>query len=119
MFIVARRTRLREMNIEVIMVTDNAHGPSTDYATMKTAGIYFDGPEIFRIADLYGVEVADTAAYVFEAYIRAGGTGIYSDAIHMLSAAPAGQKAAPSGGHEVWARAVPLAHPVFYWQWAV
>lgn len=99
--------QLRKMGVEVLMVTDNPQGPSTNYATMSTASLYVDAPEVFRVADLYGVEVADTAAYVFEAHIRAGGVGIYGDTIHMASGAPNGPAAStPANGHEVWARAV-------------
>ncbi len=103
--------KLRSQNVEVIMVTDNAQGPTGDYITMKNAGLYVDAPEVFRVADLYGVEIADTAAYVFEAHLRNNGT-IYSDSIHMSHAAPAGRTAIPSGGHEVWARAVRSIFPV-------
>ena len=98
---------LRKAGVEVIVATDNAQGPSTTYSTMSAAALYSDGPELMRIADLYGVEVADTAAYVFEAHLRASGTGIYSDSIHMTSGAPAGPAAVrPANGHEAWARAV-------------
>lgn len=61
--------KLRQAGVEVIMVTDNPQGPSTDYATMSAASLYVDGPEVMRVADLYGVELADTAAYVFEAHL--------------------------------------------------
>lgn len=98
--------KLRSQNVEVIIVTDNAQNPTTEYSTMKNAGLYTDGPEIFRVAELFGVEVADTAAYVFETHLRKNGSGVYSDTIHMSSAAPAGRTAVPSCGHEVWARAV-------------
>lgn len=98
---------LRKAGVEVIVATDNAQGPSTTYSTMRAAALYSDGPELMRIADLYGVEVADTAAYVFEAHLRAAGTGIYSDSIHMMSGDPAGPAAVqPANGHEAWARAV-------------
>lgn len=98
---------LRKAGVEVIVATDNAQGPSTTYSTMSAAALYSDGPELMRIADLYGVEVADTAAYVFEAHLRAAGTGIYSDSIHMMSGEPAGPAAVqPANGHEAWARAV-------------
>lgn len=99
--------KLREQGVEVILATDNAQGPSTDYATMSAASLYVDGPEIFRVADLYGVEVADTAAYVFDAHLRAGGVGIYNDSIHMAGGVPSGAAAVvPANGHEAWARAV-------------
>lgn len=98
---------LRKQGCEVVVVTDNPQGPSTDYATMQAAGLYGYGPELMRLADLYGVELADTAAYVFEAHLRAGGVGIYSDSIHMVSGVPAGPDAVlPANGHEAWARAV-------------
>lgn len=99
--------QLVKLGVEVIVVTDNVQGPSTSYNSMATGALYVDAPEIFRVADLYGVEVADTAAYVFEAHLRAGGVGIYGDSIHMASGAPAGPAAIlPANGHEAWARAV-------------
>jgi len=99
--------KLRQAGVEVIMVTDNPQGPSTDYSTMSGASLYVDGPEVMRVADLYGVELADTAAYVFEAYLRAGGVGIYADAIHQASGTPSGPSSLlPANGHEAWARAV-------------
>lgn len=97
--------KLRAAGVEVIMTTDNPQGPTSAYSTMNTAGLYVDGPEVMRIADLYGVEVADTAAYVFEAHLRYG-AGIYGDSIHMAGGVPAGRNAAPACGHEVWARAI-------------
>lgn len=98
---------LRRAGVEVIVATDNAQNPSTTYSTMNAAALYSDGPELMRIADMYGVEIADTAAYVFEAHLRASGTGIYSDFIHMTSGEPAGPAAVqPANGHEAWARAV-------------
>lgn len=99
--------KLRQRGVEVILVTDNPQGPSTDYAAMSAASLYVDGPEVMRIADLYGVELADTAGYVFEAHIRSGGTGIYGDTIHMTTGTPSGPAALlPANGHEAWARAV-------------
>jgi hypothetical protein len=108
--------QLRKRGIEVVIVTDNPQGPSTDYATMSAAGLYGDGPELMRIADLYGVEIADTAGYVFEAHIRAGGVGIYGDSIHQASGIPSGPAALlPANGHEAWARAVRSVFPA---KWA-
>lgn len=103
--------KLRQAGVEVIVTTDNPQGPTSAYSTMATAGLYVDGTEVMRIAELYGVELADTAAYVFEAHLRYG-SGIYGDTIHMSGAAPAGRTAAPSCGHEVWARAVRSLIPV-------
>ncbi|MEY2875820.1 MAG: hypothetical protein RLZZ373_3191 [Pseudomonadota bacterium] len=108
--------QLRKRGIEVVIVTDNPQGPSTDYAAMSSAGLYSDGPELLRIADLYGVEIADTAGYVFEAHIRAGGVGIYSDSIHQAGGIPSGPAALlPANGHEAWARAVRSVFPA---KWA-
>jgi hypothetical protein len=99
--------KLRQRGVEVIVVTDNPQGPSTDYAAMTSAGLYVDGPTVMQIADLYGVELADTAAYVASAHIRTGGVGIYGDAIHMATGLPVGPAAVlPANGHEAWARAV-------------
>ena len=99
--------RLRQQGVEVVLTSDNPQGPTNSYATMAAnAGLFPDGPEVLRIADLYGVEFADTAAYVFEQHLRYG-SGIYSDTIHMTAAAPAGPAVAqPSSGHEVYARAI-------------
>jgi hypothetical protein len=99
--------KLRALGVEVLLTTDNAQGTTTDNAALANTALYVDGPTVRRIADRYGCELADTAAYVAEAHIRAGGTGIYSDSIHMTGGAPAGKSAAlPSSGHEAWARAV-------------
>lgn len=99
--------KLRQLGVEVIMVTDNPQGPSTSFTDMTGSSLYVDGPSVMRVADQYGVELADTAAYVFEAHLRAGGVGIYGDTIHMAGGAPNGPNAAaPANGHEVWARAV-------------
>lgn len=104
--------QLRKRGVEVVVVTDNPQNPSTDYAAMSSALLYSDGPELMRIADLYGVEIADTAGYVFEAHIRAGGAGIYSDSIHQTSGIPIGPAALlPASGHEAWARAVRSVFP--------
>lgn len=98
--------RLRQRNVEVILLTDNPQNPTSDYTTMSAAALYADGPAVMRIADHYGVELVDTAAFVFEQHLRYG-SGIYSDTIHMSSAAPAGPATAqPSCGHEVYARAI-------------
>lgn len=97
--------KLRSAGVEVIVTTDNPQGPSATYATMANASLYVDGPEVMRIADLYGVELVDTAAYVFAAHLRYG-SGIYGDTIHMSGAVPAGRTAPVSCGHEVWARAI-------------
>ncbi|MEY9466301.1 hypothetical protein ABH973_006714 [Bradyrhizobium ottawaense] len=104
--------KLRQAGVEVILTTDNPQAASSwtlSYAALSGSGLYVDGPEVIRIADLYGVELADTAAYVFDATLRYTGDGrIYAagDSIHMANGAPAGRTAAPSCGHEVWARAV-------------
>ena len=98
---------LRVMGVEVVLVTDNPQNPSLDYATMTSAALYVDGPSVMEVADLYGVELADTAAFVAEAHIRAGGVGIYSDSIHMAGIDPVGPAAVlPGSGHEAWARAI-------------
>lgn len=101
--------KLRQRGLEVIVVTDNPQGPSLNYDTMTAAALYAQAPEVFRVGELYGIEIADTAAYVFESYIRNNGTGIYStgDTIHMQVGAPNGPASvAVANGHEAWARAV-------------
>ena len=101
--------KLRQQGLEVIFVTDNPMTPNTSYSLMATtSGIYGNGNTIFAAADVYGCEIADTAAYVFEAYIRANGTGIYatSDPLNQATGLPAGVNTTPSCGQEVWARAV-------------
>lgn len=98
---------LRSMGVEVVLVTDNAQGPTTAHATTMTAPLFVDGPSVMSVADLYCVELADTAAYVADAHIRSGGVGIYGDSIHMAAAAPVGPSALiPGSGHEAWARAI-------------
>jgi hypothetical protein len=92
---------------EVILLTDEATGPSTDYAAMSVAPWYVDGPRIADLADATGAELADTAAYMFEAHIRAGGVGIYRDSVHQSMGAPTGPAAVlPANGMECWARAI-------------
>lgn len=103
---------LRRSGVEVIVATDNAQGPVLTYSGMTSAALYSNGPKLMQIAELYGVEVADTAAYVAEAHLRAGGVGIYADSIHMTSALPAGVALPPACGYEVWARAVRSIFPV-------
>jgi hypothetical protein len=99
--------KLKSFGVEVIVITDNPQGPSTNYNTMSNAGLYTDGPTLVKITDLYGVELADTAAYVFESYIRAKGVGIYSDTIHQANGTPFGPEALlPANGHEAYARAI-------------
>jgi hypothetical protein len=103
---------LKKMGCEVVVLTDNAQNPSTDFNVAMNAGLYADGPALMQLAEHYGFEVADTAAYVMEAHIRANGVGIYSDTIHMAGALPNGPVGAPSSGHEAWARALRSVFPV-------
>lgn len=105
--------KIRKQGCEVILCTDNPQGmPFANTAAMQAAALYTDGPECVRVADLYGIELADTAAYVFDAYWRYPTTNIYRDSIHMAYGAPAGRTAAPAGGYEVWARAIRSLLPV-------
>lgn len=100
---------LRKTGVEVLLVTDDPQGPSLDYDTMAQASLYVDGPAVLHVAERYSCEFADTAAYVFEGYLRQGGVGVYAngDTIHMKTGVPAGRTATTvSGGHELWARAV-------------
>ena len=104
--------KLKQRGVEVVMVTDNASssnlpGAGISYETMMTADLFRDGYYIMDSAHRYGYEIADTAAYVFEAYYRYNAVNIYSDGIHPLTGQPpAGPNAQPSCGSEVWARAV-------------
>lgn len=105
--------QLRKRGVEVILCTDNPFGPSTSLVSMVTAGLVDEGLECIRVASLYKVDLADTAAYVISSYIAAGGTGIYVDSIHQTTGVPAGPSAAAvSCGHEAWARAVRSCIPV-------
>lgn len=107
---------LRKMGLEVVLVTSNpqiANSAVADYNTLTTSALYIDGPTVQAVAEKYGCELADTAAYVVEAQIRAGGVGIFADTIHMLSGSNTAGPAAllPSSGHEAYARA---ARSVFH-----
>jgi hypothetical protein len=99
--------RLKVRGIEVILLTDNPQNPRSDYDSMQTrALLYRDGLQAISVAERYGIELADTAAYVFEQQLRFG-EGIYDDSIHMKRGDPMGPSAErPSCGHEVYARAV-------------
>jgi hypothetical protein len=101
---------LRKMGVEVVLISANpqmAVAGTADLATLSTSGLYVDGPAVLEVADRYGVEYADTAAYVVEAQVRSGGVGIYGDTIHMAGGNPAGPTSLlPANGHEAWARAV-------------
>lgn len=113
---------LRKMGLEVLLTTDNPQGASViapettyRYATYSAAvasGLYVDGPELFKIADLYNVEIADTAGYVVEATLRYPSVPIFRDSIHMFAAAPAGRTGQPGGGYEVYARAIRSVMPI-------
>jgi hypothetical protein len=100
---------LRKAGIEVILTSDNPQGPSVDYTAMTQAALYGDGVIVSNVADRYGVEFADTAAYVAEAYIRQNGANVYAagDTIHQNATPPLGRTSATvNGGHELWARAI-------------
>lgn len=104
--------QLKKRGVEIILLSDNPQGPSNDYVAMLGTHLYKWGPEPISVAERYGIELADTAAYVFEQHLRYG-SGIYGDSIHMTNATPAGPSVArPSGGHEVYARAVRSVLPM-------
>lgn len=104
--------QLKARGVEIILLTDNPQNPTDDYASMQSSLLYRDGPEPIRVAERYGIELADTAAYVFEQRLRHG-SGIYSDKIHMRAGDPVGPDAdRPSGGHEIYARAVRSVLPI-------
>lgn len=115
--------QLRKLDIEVIITTDNPQGAAQvggtgpyiwagGYQSVTSAGLYVDGPELMRIADQYNCELADTAAYVAEAALRYPTASIYRDSIHMYAGQPNGRIGQPSGGYEVYARAIRSCIPV-------
>lgn len=95
---------LRAAGCEVLLVTDNPQNPvlGTD---PNTWGLYPDVTALLASADAYGVAVADTSAYMTEAFLR--GLPVYSDTIHQSSGVPAGASAQNvATGHECWAEAL-------------
>ena len=95
---------LRSAGCEVLYVTDN---PSAAVIGTKpeTWALYSDGEQVFTAANAYGVAVADTSAYMSEAFLR--GIPVYRDAIHQSYGTPAGAAAdAVATGHECWAEAI-------------
>ena len=104
---------LRKMGIEVLIVTDNPIGaPFTTYAAIAEADLYVDGPTVREVAERYGCQFADTAAYVADAELRYPDVDIYGDSVHMKAALPNGRVGEPSGGQEVWCRAIRSTIPV-------
>lgn len=103
---------LREMGVEVILTTDNAQGnPFTSYSK-QDVGLFIDGPVVANIAERFKCALADTAAYVWDAYWRYPGVNIYSDSIHQAAGTPTGRTDTPSGGHEMYTRAIRSCIPL-------
>ena len=95
---------LRSAGCEVLLVTDNPSYPVLGTAP-GTWALYNDADQIFIAAQAYGVAVADTSAYMSEAFLR--GIPVYRDSIHQSYGTPAGASApAVSTGHECWAEAI-------------
>lgn len=95
---------LRAAGCEVLLVTDNPQSPvvGTDPSTW---GLYPDVTQLLASADAYGVAIADTSAYMTEAFLR--GLPVYSDTIHQSTGTPAGASAQfAATGHECWAEAL-------------
>ena len=101
---------LRRVGVEVILVTDNQRAVTAGmtYNQYITADPLFnDARWVTEVADKYGCALADTAAYVANAYFRWPSV-TYLDQIHMQkSAAVSGPSVdVVTSGAEVWARAV-------------
>lgn len=95
---------LRSAGCEVLLVTDNPSGAVLG-TNPTTWPLYSDSEQIFVAANAYGVAVADTAAYMAEAFLR--GLPVYRDTIHQSYGTPAGATAdAVATGHECWAEAI-------------
>jgi len=76
------------------------------------SGLYVDNQYVLDAAERYGFEYADTAAYVADAVLRYPDVEIYRDSIHMKAVVPNGRTGQPSGGYEVWARAIRSTIPL-------
>ena len=115
---------LRKMGTEVLLVTDN-QGSVTSGMTLSqykdASTIYNDASWIFEVADKYGCAVADTAAYVLDAYYRIGYDTVYVDEIHQKrnGTTLGGPTEQPVSGAEVWAKAVrSLFQFEIDWEWS-
>ena len=102
--------RLRKIGKDVILLTEVPQISSTavyDYNTQINTTRYVDGPEMRRIADLYGCEVADTAAYIMSNDYRIGAAANRTTTYHPSFGVPNGRTSvAASCGSEAFARAV-------------
>ena len=103
---------LRKMGIEVLIVSDNATGAPHTYSNLLTSSWYKDGEIVRSVANRYGAQFADTAAYVGAAELMHPEIEIYADPSHMTEGTPNGRTEDPSCGHEVWARAIRSTIPV-------
>lgn len=95
-------SKLRAAGVEVIVVTDNSmKEPGGDFRSER---MFQDGYKLMEMANRYGFEIADTAAFVAAADTLHPGK-IYRDHIHM-SLPPAQGAAGGDNGQQVWADAV-------------
>ena len=115
---------LRRLGVEVLLVTDNQGGVTagmTQEQYQSASTIFPDAKWIFEVADKYGCAVADTAAYVLDAYYRIGYSTIYADEIHQKrnGTTIAGPSSQALSGAEVWAKAVRSLFPCeMSWAWS-
>lgn len=94
--------KLQAAGVEVIVVTDNAiKSPGVDFRAER---MFQDGYRLIEMANLYGFEVADTAAFVAAADALHPGK-IYRDHIHMSLPRSVGP-ASEDNGQQVWANAL-------------
>ena len=101
---------LRKIGVEVVLTTDFPEYDSfSTYEELIVLPRYLEGEKVREIAERYGCQFADTAAYMADAQLRYAGQGIdlvsAEDDLIGISA-PAGRDAAPSCGSEVYCRAV-------------
>lgn len=90
--------------VDILIVTDNA---AKAPGSFRQDRLFSAGADLISMADRFGAELADTAAYVAMADQRHPGR-IYKDHIHMSapSAGASATDALPNSGHEAWALAV-------------
>ena len=102
--------RLRKLGKDVVLLTEVPQIGSTsvyDYTTQINTTRYVDGPEMRRIADLYGCEVADTAGYIMSNDYRIGTAANRVTGYHPSYGVPNGRASvAASCGSEAFVRAV-------------
>ena len=106
---------LRKMGIEVLIVSDfhNKQSGYRTYASVTQTSKYNEGNIVREIAERYGCQFADTAAYVAEAVIR------YQESVPMIvydqvlgGGYPTSRTGEPSCAQEVFCRAVRSTIPI-------